>query len=94
MQDIKGGNIFLSQKGVAKLGDLGVSARLDHSISTKSDFCGTLAWMAPELLEGHGCLKSDIWSLGVTAIELAEGKSPYQKCASFSDVTLLVWNKG
>lgn len=82
----------MSQKGVAKLGDLGVSTRLDHSVSTRSDFCGTLAWMAPELLDGHGCLKSDIWSLGVTAIELAEGKSPYQKYTSFPDVTFCVWN--
>ena len=49
-----------------------------HEYSTRKDVCGTYAWMAPELSKGHGCQKSDIWSLGVTAMELAETKSPYQ----------------
>ena len=61
-----------------KLGDFGLSTETIHSFSTRKEVCGTYAWMAPELINGHGCQKSDVWSLGVTAIELAETKSPYQ----------------
>lgn len=62
-----------------KLGDFGLSTETVHSFSTRKEVCGTYAWMAPELINGHGCQKSDVWSLGVTAIELAETKSPYQE---------------
>jgi serine/threonine protein kinase len=83
-RDIKAGNILLSKKGFAKLGDFGVSAELMHSFSKKVSKIGTPYWMSPEVISQnkYDC-KCDIWSLGITCIELAEGEPPYSDIRTF-----------
>ena len=65
------------------MGDFGFAAQLNHSCSVRSTRCGTSWYMAPEVYEGKTELKSDVWSLGITLIELAEGKNPFDECSLF-----------
>jgi serine/threonine protein kinase len=83
-RDIKAGNILLSNNGYAKLGDFGVSAELMHSFSKKVSKIGTPYWMSPEVIsQNRYDSKCDIWSLGITCIELAEGEPPYSEVRTF-----------
>ena len=56
--------------------------QLEHSFSKRDTQCGTSWYMAPEVYDGQTVLKSDVWSLGITLIELAEGKNPFDDCTS------------
>ena len=62
---------------MVKVGDFGLAMQLNHSISARSSIHGTDLYMAPEVYDERTCLKSDVWSLGISIIEMAEGKNPY-----------------
>jgi len=79
-RDIKASNILLCLDGQAKLADFGVSVRLMRTASKRVSVVGSPHWMAPEILKSdHGGYdnKADVWSLGITTIELAQGVPPY-----------------
>jgi hypothetical protein len=76
-RDIKSGNLLVTSDGLVKLCDFGVSAQLDDSLAKTGTRIGSPYWMAPEVIlsQGHNT-KADIWSVGITALELFSGHPP------------------
>ncbi|KAI6191890.1 BMA-MIG-15, isoform a [Aphelenchoides bicaudatus] len=81
-RDIKGQNVLLTDKAEIKLVDFGVSAQLDRTVGRRNTFIGTPYWMSPEVIaceqDQHATYdsRSDLWSVGITALEMADGHPP------------------
>lgn len=81
-RDVKGHNILLTEDGDVKLVDFGVSSHLVATMARRNTSVGTPYWMAPEVIACEQQLdqsydsRCDVWSIGITAIELAEGDPP------------------
>ncbi|KAL5542177.1 hypothetical protein UlMin_009887 [Ulmus minor] len=103
-RDIKAGNILMDSNGSVKLADFGVSASihelgsaggLSSPSSMLTDFAGTPYWMAPEVIHSHNgySFKADIWSFGITAMELAYGRPPLSDLPLSKSMTLTLTKK-
>jgi mitogen-activated protein kinase kinase 1 len=90
--DIKPSNLLINSAGVVKISDFGVSGQLAHTLSKKQSWVGTVTYMSPERITGTSySFDSDIWSLGLTLVECALGKFPYDNRDDKRASTLGFW---
>ncbi|KAK9130066.1 hypothetical protein Sjap_010553 [Stephania japonica] len=107
-RDIKAGNILVDSDGSVKLTDFGVSASIHEPNSSNSSSCfsssmsfmlnelaGTPYWMAPEVIHSHigYSFKADIWSFGITALELAHGRPPLSHLPPWKSLFMRITNR-
>lgn len=77
VQDIKPENMQITENGTAILGSSGLAVGVETADGLRSTVIGTNAYMAPEAFNGEMTYKSDVYSLGISLVELADGKKPY-----------------
>ena len=63
-----------------KVGDFGLSVHMEYLNSARDTQCGTMWYMAPEVYDGKTEMESDVWSLGISLIEMADGRNPFEGC--------------
>ncbi|KAA6373300.1 MAG: putative Serine/threonine-protein kinase [Streblomastix strix] len=89
-RDIKAGNLLITANGDIKLADFGVSASLKMTFDNRKTAIGSPYWMAPEVIQQEEySFQADIWSLGITAIELLDGKPPLSDIHAFRAIFLI-----
>eukprot|EP00039_Didymoeca_costata_P001874 m.55852 g.55852 ORF g.55852 m.55852 type:complete len:776 (+) comp11007_c0_seq1:213-2540(+) len=98
-RDVKGQNILMTDDGNIRLIDFGVSAKMKENQTKRNTFIGTPYWMAPEVIatdtqdDAFYDTRSDIWSLGITAIEIADTEPPLSDMHPMRALFLIPRNK-
>ena len=92
-RDVKAGNLLLTRAAAVKLADFGVSAVTDGTLAQQHTVIGTPHWMAPEVISGDGYdAHADVWSLGITALEMLEGQPPHHEKAAMQCMFSIVYS--